>query len=105
MPEDLSSLTTLVDVFADHTTIDAGLTRSELVSLLRWGRHLHESYSMVLPVDPFVAPGGADVLRLDPARAPSIIDTYLGGDAPAVTGVTEAQPPGPPPFMIGLTPC
>ncbi|HVN50984.1 MAG TPA: hypothetical protein VMT43_06100, partial [Acidimicrobiales bacterium] len=106
MPDDLHSLTTLVDVFADHTTIDAGFSRSELVSLLRWGRTLNEAYSMLLPVFPFVSPEGADVLTLDPARAPSVIDTYLGGDAP--TGATATTAPhgaDPSPSTIGLTSC
>jgi len=84
MPADASTLSTLLDVFADHTTIDAGFSRTELLGLMQW---VHEGqgptlYTIPLPTYPFVAPNGADVLLLDPTRAPWTIQRYLGGTLP-----------------------
>jgi polyisoprenyl-teichoic acid--peptidoglycan teichoic acid transferase len=84
MPLDPSSLTTLLGVFADHTTVDAGLSLGELADLARWGHALAggDLTTGTLPVTPFVQASGGDVLLLS-RDAPAAVSAFLGGSGPA----------------------
>jgi LCP family protein required for cell wall assembly len=88
MPVDSSSFTTLLDVFADHTTVDTGFSRSDMIALARWGDGLtpDDVSTSTPPVVAEVLPSGADVLLLAPG-ASSVVQGALGG-----TG-TVSQPP------------
>ena len=86
MPVDSSSFSTLLDVFADHTTIDTGFGRSELLDLARWGHGLNpdDLITVTPPVAPIVNSEGADVLLLKSGAA-GLIQQLLGGSAPTPT--------------------
>jgi LCP family protein required for cell wall assembly len=87
MPGDFSTLATLVDVFADHTTIDAGLSRSELLDLVRWGRGLDPGGLSTSTLSVEIGaprPDGSMVVSVTPTAA-GIARRYLDGlDANAV---------------------
>ncbi len=108
MPVDSSSFSTLLDVFADHTTIDAGFGRAELLDLARWGHGLNpdDLITVTPPVAPIVTSEGADVLILKTGAA-GLIQQLLGGSAPTPT----TAPPSAylPPIDRGsaytITPC
>jgi len=88
---DPSTLTTLLDVFADNTTIDSGFDRSTTLGLATWGRTLgnDQIFTMRLPVIPSVTAGGSEVLRLD-APSASIIADFAHPDPPHdLTGPTD----------------
>ncbi len=74
---DPATLSSLLDVFADDTTIDSGFDRSTILGLATWGRTLgnDQIFTMRLPVVPFVTAGGAEVLRLD-APSTSILADF-----------------------------
>jgi LCP family protein required for cell wall assembly len=86
MPVDSSSFSTLLDVFADHTTIDAGFGRSELLDLAEWGHGLSpdDLITVTPPVEPFVTTEGADVLLLKTGAA-GLVQQLLGGSGPTPT--------------------
>ncbi len=91
MPVDSSSFSTLLDVFADHTTVDTGFGRSDLLDLARWGHGLDATdiTTSTLPVTPFVNPSGGDVLRLT-SDSPRAVASFLRGDAPPSQPVTTS---------------
>jgi polyisoprenyl-teichoic acid--peptidoglycan teichoic acid transferase len=108
MPVDSSSFSTLLDVFADHTTIDTSFSRSEMLDLARWGHGLNpdDLITVTPPVEPFVTPQGADVLLLKTGAA-GLVQQMLGGSGPTPT----TTPPGSFPSSIdwshayAITPC
>ena len=83
IPLDPASLTTLLGVFADHTTVDVGLSLGELTDLARWGHGLSAAdlTTGTLPVTPFVQATGADVL-LTSRDAPAAVSAFLDGTTP-----------------------
>ncbi len=96
-----TSLSTWLEVFADHTTIDTQLSLAELTSLATWGAGLSPSdlTTRTLPVNPFVRVNGEDVLRptaVDPTdpglpTASGAVAAFL---APATTTDTVAGTAG-----------
>ena len=84
MPLDPASLTTLLGVFADHTTVDAELSLGALTDLARWGQGLSAAdlTTGTLPVTPYVQATGADVLLTSP-DAPAAVSAFLDGTTPA----------------------
>ena len=65
MPLNPSSLSTLLDVFADHTTVDDQLSMAELTALATWGAGLtpDDLSTQTLPVTPYVQSSGVDALH------------------------------------------
>jgi len=95
LPLDTSSLTTLLGVFADHTTVDAGFSLHELADLATWAHGLspNDVSSQTLPVTPYVRQG-AEVLRPG-GGAPTAVTDFLGR-APSTTGADPTDPPSGP---------
>jgi LCP family protein required for cell wall assembly len=73
LPDDPGTLKSLIDVFADNTTIDAGFSRSAILDLVRWGRALDPGAITMstLPTEPAVLADGSEVVR--PAAAGSAV--------------------------------
>jgi polyisoprenyl-teichoic acid--peptidoglycan teichoic acid transferase len=92
MPVDSSSFSTLLDVFADHTTVDAGFGRSEMVDLARWGHDLNPSALITVtpPVDAVTTTTGGDVLVLKTGAA-GLIQQMLGGPGTTIPPVTGSS--------------
>jgi len=64
---DPATLSSLLDVFADNTTVDSGFDRSTILGLVSWGRTIDEAHlaRVKVPVVPFTTADGQDVLKLD----------------------------------------
>ncbi len=93
MPSDPKSLSTLIDVFAENTTVDAGFDRNTMLDLATWGHSLVlpniAILATTLPVEPYTQPNGAEVLR-QTADAAEVVSAFKG--SPSTNGGGE-QPP------------
>jgi len=110
MPVDTSAFSTLLDVFADHTTVDAGFSRNEMLDLARWfhGSLSGRFYAEALPVTPFVSSNGADGLVMNPDQDREMVLQFLGGTLPSSTTTVPPAADGGDPGSaraITLIPC
>jgi len=94
----------LIDAGASHVTTDSGFGVNDMRRLVSQLRGLSDSglTTLALTGTPFTAPGGADVLRIDPAAANSVLAAFgapgLPGGArartrPEASSTTGAAPP------------
>jgi hypothetical protein len=89
---DPAALSSLLDVFADNTTVDAGFDRSTILGIVSWGRTIDEGQLLrvKVPVVPFTTAGGETVLRL----APSGDDLIRAFDHPTYSTDPSHSPVG-----------
>ncbi len=94
MPIDSSSFTTLLDVFADHTTLDSGFGRSELLDLATWAHGLSpdDLATETVPVQSLVRPDGADGF-VPSAATPTEVRAFLD-DGTLSPSTGSGLPPG-----------
>lgn len=97
---DVGRLPGLISTLADTVSIDGTLTFDDLVDLAKTFRTLSSGdlTSFTLPAVPGETPGGASILRLEPALAHEVLngfrdeplDTPVGGDVLEASDVTVA---------------
>ncbi len=99
LPNDPVTVNRLLDVFAENTTIDSGLSRQALLDLARWGRALQPGaiQSETPPVATETLPDGATVVT-PTGDTPAAIASFIRGE-PMPTA-TPAVATAPPPFSI-----
>ncbi len=106
MPDDPPTLSALLAVFADNTTIDSTFDRATLLHLATWGHGLSlpdiAVVGTTLPVEPATLPDGAAVLRLsDDAR--DAVAPFTGNDTSSGATAPTIEVPAPVTTTAGVT--